>query len=417
MADIHKLYDASAWANSDDIHAVFADLRKNNPVAYHSEDGFPPLWHITKHADIFEVEKNIDIFINEPRTVLTSIEDEEKTRAITGGTLNLVRSLVTMDRPHHTKMRFLTQAWFMPKNLARLQDVIESSAQEGLDVLSSMNGEVDFAKDVALNFPMRVIMAVLGVPREDFPKMLRLTQELFGGSDPEMARDDSGDLIQNLLQSYMEYVQYFNAVTASRRENPTDDVASVIANAKLEGEYISDQDILGYYIIIATAGHDTTSYSLSEAVHHLAKSPELFARLKADPEAMAEKITEEAIRCASPVRHFMRTATKDYELRGQKIKKGDTLIMWYPSGSRDEDLFESPDVFNPDRNTSIRHAAFGHGSHLCLGMHLARQEISSFLVKFAKSVESFELAGDTLYTQASFVSGIKSLPIKAVLSS
>lgn len=407
------LYDTSAWADPGTIHSIFASLRQNDPVHFVQTEGFPDLWHITRHADIFEIEKRGDVFLNEPRLVINTLAREAATREITGGSLNLIRSLVAMDPPEHPKMRLLTQAWFMPKNLASLQGRIDASAAQGLEEIRRREGVCDFAKDVAVEFPLRVIMAVLGVPSEDYPMMLRLTQELFGPDDPDTKRraPEGDDTAASLHQTFLEFSQYFNQMTEARRAQPQDDVASIIANAQIDGEPIDNAAALGYYIIIATAGHDTTSYSLTEAVRQLALNPELLARLKQNPDDIAPKLVEEAIRYASPVRHFVRTAKEDYTIRGKTIKSGDSVILWYPSGSRDEELFPSPDIFDIDRDRSVRHAAFGHAAHMCLGMHLARQENISFLKEFARNVDSLELTAEPKYIEANFVGGIKSMPV------
>ncbi len=415
MIDAAKLYDPVAWADIDNIHATFEKLRAEDPVHLCKADNFVDIWHITKHADIFEIEKRTDVFLNAPRIVVQPLDREQLVRDQNGGSLIAVKSLVAMDAPEHPKMRVLTQAWFMPQNLKNVQASIDNSVDRAFEGLSTANGVCDFAKDVGVEYPLRVIMSVLGVAEEHYPKMLKLTQELFGPDDPDFQRADRADTETN-QETVNEFAAFFATLTEEKKANPTDDIASIIANAEIDGEPMGFFEQVGYYMIVATAGHDTTSYTLNEAIHQLALNPELLARLKADPGTMADKITEEAIRYASSVRHFVRTAKEDFELRGKTIKAGDTVVLWYPSGSRDEDVFPDPNTFNPDRDQSTRHAAFGHAAHMCLGMHLARQEISTFLKSLAKKVEKLELAGSPQYTQAQFVSGIKSLPIRATLS-
>ena len=243
--------------------------------------------------------------------------------------------------------------------------------------------------------------------------MLRLTQELFGPEDPDIGRkvEDGMSTEAALAATVNELFEYFGALTKEKVANPKDDVASIIANAEIDGAPLDDAGKLGYYIIVATAGHDTTSYSLTEAVHQLAINPDLFERLKQSPEEISRLITEEAIRYASSVRHFVRTANKDTRLGDKAIREGDSVILWYPSGSRDEDVFDNPHDFNIDREMSTRHAAFGHGAHMCLGMHLARLELETFLVALASRVDSIKLIADPKYVQANFVGGIKSLPV------
>ena len=406
----------SNWDDPDHVHAVFAALRANEPISRTNDPKYPAFWNITKHADIFEIEKRNDAFLNGPRVAVSTLERETAIRALTGGKLNPFHSLVSMDPPEHQKLRVLTQGWFMPKNLEKLRGRIEDSANKQLDVLAEAGGLVEFSHDVALEFPLRVIMSVLGVPREDYHFMLKITQEIFGPDDPDTQRVEhrSGEEAANAtMATFAEVANYFGALSDHRRAKPRDDVASIIANGEYEGKPLTVEQQLGYYAIIATAGHDTTSYSLSEAVRQLALNPELYDRLKAEPGEMATKIAEEAIRYASSVRHFVRTAKEDFTLRGQTIKKGDSVILWYPSGSRDEDVFEDPNNFDPDRCTKERHASFGNGPHICLGMHLARLEITTFLALLARRVDRIALNGEPKFLKANFVGGLKKLPIKA----
>lgn len=416
----HQLYQSAYWANPHQVHRLFARMRAEDPVHYCTHPDYPGLWHITRHADIFEIERRTEIFLNEPRLIINTSAREAAVRHITGGSANLIRSLVTMDPPEHPKMRLLTQAWFMPKNLSRLQSEIDRSVEVAMRQLVVRGGECDFARDIAIEYPLRVIMAVLGVPSSDYPTMLRLTQELFGPDDPDTKRKDvdpTVDPAAALRKTFQEFAEYFDKLTEEKRTRPGDDVASVIANAEIDGKPIDRAAALGYYIIIATAGHDTTSYSLNEAVAQLALDPGLLARLKNDPAAIAPRIVEEAIRIAAPVRHFVRTARADFELGGKIIREGQSVILWYPSGCRDEAVFADPDRFDIGRDQTVRHAAFGHGAHMCLGMHLARQENIAFLKAFAEKVERLDLPVPPQYMQANFVGGMKRLQIRAELSS
>ncbi len=415
--DASFLYNSANWADVNAIHDVFTRLRAEDPVHFCSTEGYPDLWHVTKHADIFDVERRTSDFLNEPRLIISTSEEEAQIRARTGGSLNRIRSLVTYDAPEHMKLRLLTQSWFMPKNLDKLRPKIADSVDRGLRVLHQSQGQCDFARDVALEYPLRVIMAVLGVAEDDYGLMLRLTQELFGPEDPDIGRDvpEGVSPEQALAETINDLFAFFTALTQEKIDNPKDDVATIIANAEIDGEPLDVMGKLGYYTIVATAGHDTTSYSLSEAVHQLAKDPALFDRLKQSPETISSLITEEAIRYASSVRHFIRTANKDTDLGGKTIREGESVILWYPSGSRDEDVFDNPHAFNIDRDQGKRHAAFGHGAHMCLGMHLARLEIDSFLKALASKVEVIELLAEPKYVQANFVGGIKSLPVRMTL--
>ena len=208
-------------------------------------------------------------------------------------------------------------------------------------------------------------MEVLGVPEVDEPRMLKLTQELFGGTDPDLNRtgsmlQDADDAMAAIQAVVADFVTYFNAITENRREHPRDDVASVIANGQVNGAPLGALEAMGYYIIVATAGHDTTSNTTASALWALCENQDQLRKLKENP-ALISGLLDELIRWATPVKHFMRTATADAELRGQKIAKGDWLMLSYPSGNRDEEVFADPFKFDIERSPN-KHLAFGYGA-------------------------------------------------------
>jgi cytochrome P450 len=403
----NALVNPAIWGNEQGVHAQLTWLRQNDPLRRLEPEGFDPFWNVTKYDDIKEIEGRKQIFINDPRPTLAPKGMQEIIEQLTGRK-HLVRSLVQMDDPDHTKYRMLTQPWFMGSNLRKLQADVDALAKMYVDRLVDLGGECDFVKDVAIWYPLRVIMNILGVPEEDEALMLKLTQELFGSQDPDIQRSFEPEDFFGIVQ---DFEAYFAELTRSRRANPTDDVASVIANAKFDGEPIPEHDANGYYMIVATAGHDTTSASTAGGLLALMENPEQMAKLRDDPEGMMPTAIDEMIRWVSPVRHFMRTATEDYELRGKTIRAGESAILWYPSANRDEDIFDAPFEFRVDRKDA-KQLAFGFGAHVCLGQHLARMEMSALFRELLCRVESFELAGEPRYTQATFVGGLKSLPIR-----
>lgn len=404
---------------SEEIHAIYSKLRKEDPVHWTQPEGFRPFWSITKHADILEVERQNDVFINSQRTYLSPVAGEEWIKSMTGDT-HLFRTLVDLDDPMHMKLRALTQGWFMPPNLKKLEARIANLAKEHVDHMQSLGSECDFVKEVALWYPLRVIMEIMGVPRSDENFMLKMTQEIFGPGDPDVTEQsdnkaDAGESMTsdqgvNLLQTAQELFAYFGAITLDRRANPKDDLASIIANGRIDGQPIGEREAMSYYIIVATAGHDTTSSTASGGMLELIRRPDQMAKLKADLSLLPNAV-EEMIRWITPVKHFMRTATRDYDLRGKTIKAGDGLSLFYWSGNRDEDVFEAPFEFRVDRDVK-KQVAFGHGVHLCLGMHLARMEIRALFQELLPRLKSIELAGEPRNTRANFVSGLKSLPVR-----
>ncbi len=415
-ADVAKaLTDPKAYGEWNGLHEKFAWARANAPLAVAEVPAYDPFWAVTRHADIMEVSRNNKIFASGARqTTLTmkAIDALVRTQIPDG---HLIKSLVQMDAPDHMKYRLLTQTWFMPKNLRILEDRIREIARETVDHMLSLGDECDFARDVALHYPLRVVMNILGVPREDEPRMLLLTQQLFGSTDPELNRDraeitDPVAGLQMLNFVVADFENYFKELTASRRQNPQEDVATVLANSTVNGAPIPDRELNGYYIIIATAGHDTTSASTAGAMMELARNPALFERFRAADVDKAGLI-EEAVRWTTPVQHFMRSAVEDTELNGQKIKAGDWMMLCYASGNRDEAVFADPFTFNPDRapNTQI---GFGFGGHVCLGQHLARMEMRILMEELLPRLASVELTGDPARVESVFVGGLKRLPIR-----
>jgi cytochrome P450 len=408
------------YADQMASEAAFARMRADYPLAKTNLDDFSPFWVVTKHADILEISRQNDLFHNgDLAATLTTKAADKIVRGQTGGSPHLIRTLVQMDAPDHPKFRVMTQAWFMPQNLKKLEVRIRDIAKAYVDKMASMNGECDFLNDIALYFPLRVIMEILGVPEEDEPRMLKLTQELFGAQDQDVNRsgEDSAANVEKALADIqavlMDFFMYFNNITMARRALPTEDVATVIANAKMDGEDIGAFEAVSYYTIIATAGHDTTSSSTAGGMLGLIENPDQLAAVKADLSLIAG-LVDESIRMTTPVKHFMRSATADYELRGQKIKKGDWLFLAYPSGNRDEEVFDEPYKFKIDR-TPNKHLAFGYGAHLCLGQHLAKMEMRIFWEELLPRLKSVELSGQPKLTEANFVGGLKSLPIRYVM--
>lgn len=415
-----EIVDPKAYADGKRVDEALAWLRKNAPLDVAEVEGFDPFWAVTRHADILLVERQNELFHNGDRsTVLTTIEADKKVREMMGGSPHLVRSLVQMDNPDHMNYRRLTQAWFLPQNIRKLEDRIREIARSFIDKMADKGGECDFSRDVAFLYPLHVIMEVLGVPEIDEPRMLTLTQELFGSSDPEVNRTgkemtDADEALAAIQGTVVDFMTYFNAMTEDRRQNPRDDLASVIANGAIEGQPLGHLEAMSYYIIAATAGHDTTSNTTAGALWALAENPDQFKKLKNDLSLIPSMI-EESIRWETPVKHFMRTATADTELAGKQIKKGDWLFLSYPSGNRDEAVFDDPFKFKVDRSPN-KHVAFGYGAHVCIGQHLARMEMRLLWEELLPRLESVELNGTPTRTQANFVSGPKSVPIRFKMS-
>ena len=393
--------DPQAYADEAKLHAALTHLRTNAPVSWVDVSDYKPFWAITKHADIMDIERANTVFTNSPRPVLATIEGDEQQAAIG------VSTLIHMDDPQHRAVRAIGADWFRPKAMRALKVRIDDLAKRFVDHMLEAGPECDFVQEVAVNYPLYVIMSMLGIPESDFPRMLKYTQELFGSEDAEFQRGTTKDEQMLVL---LEMFQYFNELTASRRESPTEDLASAIANATIDGEPLSDIDTVSYYLIIATAGHDTTSATIAGGLHALLEHPEQRERLRDNMDLMP-LATEEMIRWVTPVKEFMRTAQQDTEVRGVPIAAGESVLLSYVSSNRDEDVFDDPFTFDVGREPN-RHNAFGYGVHFCLGAALARMEVNSFFSELVPRLDSIELTGYPAHIATIFVGGLKHLPIR-----
>lgn len=396
--------EARWWSRPEVVERAFAEFRNNAPVAWIDEPGYRPFWLLTKHADVAAIERDADRFTTLPRPSLQPIEMEK---------LGLGRTLSTLshkDGEDHRLHRAVTANWFRPKNLATLEEGIRRLAREAVDELADLDGSMDFATELAWRYPLRVILSILGLPDDDIPLLIKLTHELFAYSDLELARDQNPAAS---LQAAREFQDYFHAVSVERRRNPTEDLASVIANAMISGEPMSDFSQASYFISIAAGGIYTVSLALAGGLLALLRHPEQLELLQRGPEWIPNA-TEEIARWTTPIRHMMRTAQQDCELRGVQIAKGDALLLSYVSANRDEAVFEHPGRFDVTRSDS-RQIAYGFGVHYCLGAPLARMMMRVLLQELLGRLQSVELIGEPSWTESTLVGGVKHLPIRCIL--
>lgn len=392
-----------AFADMDRFHEAAAVLRERDPIHLVEHPDYPPFYVLTKHADVWEIEHHHEVWLNAPSSILA----DKVTGEIQQRQGEMLRTLVNMDGPDHKAYRKLTADWFSPRNLAKLEIELARLARRSVDHMAELGNECDFAQDIAVWYPLQVILSLLGLPESDYPLMLKLTQEIFGAQDPELAR---GDTPEELFTVLIDFLQYFGALIEDRRANPTDDLSSVIANATFDGKPMPPLDQASYYVILATAGHDTTSSSMAGGLQALIENPDQLERLRDDPSLMMTA-ADEIIRWVTPVRHFMRNAVAPYTLREHNFEAGDAVLLSYLAVNRDEEAFEDPFRFDVGRNPN-RHLAFGTGVHYCLGAMLAKMEIKALFSELAPRLRSVELAGEPELTSGYFVGGLKRLPIR-----
>lgn len=410
----------SAYDNEIASHAIFGDerrfrevfarLRAEDPVHRTEAAGYAPFWAVTKHADIMEVERQSDKFINRPMVFLMDQEEYAQRARETNGTMVYLRTLVAMDGTDHRAMRGLTQAWFMPQNIRRLDALVRERARELVDRMMEHGGRVDFANEIAPWYPLRVVMSLIGMPEDKHPELLQLTQALLAPQDEQMKQRGAANANEAKKQVFGAFAKHFQEIVVARKAEPRDDLATLLVQATIDGQPLPPSDLLGYFLILSTAGHDTTSFALSGGMLALLQHPEQLARLRREPQLVPQAV-EEILRWTTPVRHFMRTATEDYVLKGKPVKAGENLMMCYPSANFDEDVFPDATQFRIDR-TPNRHIAFGFGVHACLGQHLSRMELKAFLEEFLRRVPQVQIDEAPSLVPSNQVSGPKHLKLR-----
>lgn len=369
--------------------------------------GVPPFWAVIDYDAIREIQRQPDVFTNAPRIRLATNEQLARIKA------SPTKTLIHMDGEEHKSFRGLTADWFRMDKVRGLSERLEELSAEAISKLESHGGACDFAVDIAMPYPLSAVLKVLGLPEQDFPQMLKLTQDFFGEEDPDFARAEAP--AERRAAIMKEFTDYFMDLTRARRANPTDDLASVIANGKVDGRALSDHETVSYYILIATAGHDTTSSTMSGGLQALIDNPEQLRKLQEQPERIKLAV-EEMIRWTSPVRHFMRTAQQDTEVQGQKIAKGDWMCLSFRAANFDPKVFENPLTFDVERKAARRHVSFGFGAHMCLGNLLARNELNSLFTHLLPRIKHIELADTPTLSKTTCVGGHKTLPIRYTLN-
>jgi len=414
ITDGTELLDPQRYATLGYPHELWTRMRREAPVHWCEPVELVPFWAITKHAHICEISKQPDVFKSANGIVPATKEVAERIARGEKSPFDMMQTIITMDPPKHRQYRKVASPWFTPQALARIDSVVTASARRLVDRLydAQKNGEgtFDFVTEIAVPHPLRILCSILGIPEADEPLVLRLTQELFAGEDPEFKRSEA-DRDEAFRALGIEFLQFFGKIIADRRANPSGDLAGVLANAEIDGARMGDLETLGYYLITFTAGHDTTRNSLGAGMLALVENPAERAKLRRDPEGRVADAVEEIVRWATPVNYMMRTAASDYELGDTKVRQGERVLLFYASANRDEEVFDAPFEFRIDRHPNP-HLGFGIGEHFCLGSHLARRSQRALFSELVGRLEDVELAAPPQRLAASFVAGIKHLPLR-----
>jgi cholest-4-en-3-one 26-monooxygenase len=390
-------------------HEAWALLRREAPVYWYDRPGSLPFWAITKHADIVWISKQPELFLNAPRlAVFPEFEKEGEEDDFPA------RHLLNMDPPEHVNYRKLVSQRFTPRAVEHLRASMEEICKDLLDEFAQGGGmqEDDFVTKVSARLPLSVLADLLGVPRSDWELMFRWTNEIIGATDPEYQHGRTAE--ETGEESRIALFSYFWEMVEERRKKPRNDIVSVIANAKLNGDHVPQFELLSYYFLLVVAGNETTRNAMTGGLLAFVQNPGEWKKLR-DNHGLVDTAVEEIVRWTSPVIQFCRTATQDVEVRGQRIRAGQNLTLFYPSANRDEDTFPEPNRFIADRNPNP-HVAFGIGEHFCLGANLARLELRVLFRQLAERLEHVELAAPASRLRSSFVGGIKSMPIRYQLA-
>jgi cholest-4-en-3-one 26-monooxygenase len=396
-----ELMDPELFVSRGYPHEAWAALRREAPVKWFSFDGpRPGFWAITKRADIVAISKEPEKFLIGPRTAVFAESPPSSERTIQ------TRHLLTMDPPDHGAYRKLASGWFTPRAVETRRPDITKLACELLDPFAP-EGEFDFVGDFAAPLTLSVLADMLGVPRDDWPRLFDWTNRLIGSTDPEF---QGGDPRLSDERASRELFAYFQALSDERAARPTGDLTSVLVSARIEGKPLPTTDLLSYYQLLVAAGNETTRNAASGGLQALIEHPAELERLRANPR-LVNGAVEEIVRWTTPVIQFCRTPVADFTLRGQRIRAGESMCLFYASANRDEEAFPDPERFRVDRHPNP-HLGFGIGEHFCLGANLARLELRVIFAEVARRFAQLELAGPPARMRSSFIGGVKRMRVR-----
>ena len=382
-------------------YQAFARLRHEDPVHWNPElDGGRGFWAVTRYEDIRAVHRNAEVFSSELGG--TSLEDLEPDQ------IEARKAMIDMDPPRHDELRALVNRRFTPKAVGVWEEQVRKVVRTVLDE-TLPRGEFDFVHDISSEIPMQVFAEILGVPQDERREIIEIGDRLLGNADPEYAAGGDDDSHRNLPFSSPAALDMFafgRRIADERRQASRDDIMSDLVNAGL-----SRRELDVYFVLLATAGNETTRHTISHGLIALDEHTDQRDLLRASPQELGRTATEEMLRWATPVHHFRRTAAVGTELSGVEIGAGDKVVTWLVSGNRDESVFDDPDRFDVTRAPNP-HMTFGPGGiHHCLGAHLARMEVRiTFEDLLSRGVE-LELTGPPERLRSNFFNGIKRLPV------
>lgn len=399
LADV-DLLDLDRFARNQH-HELFDVLRREDPVHWSDEPDGTGFWSVTRHADVGRVNRDSALFSSE----VGGTQRVDPSPDATFDTRGLM--MLDTDPPKHTRYRLLVNKGFTPRMIGLLEQHLRYRAELIVDSVIE-SGTCDFVSQVAAELPLQAIAEIMGVPQEDRHLIFDWTNRLVGTQDPELSGGDptSG------IQAAGELWAYANKLGAARRDDPRDDIATLLINAEIQGDRLTEVEFDMFMLLLAVAGSETTRNATAHGMHALLTNPEQFDKLKTDPEGLLDNAIEEILRWATPVLHFRRTATADTRVGDREIAAGQKVLIWHISANRDEAVFDDPHTFDVTRPNASEHIAFGGGgAHFCLGANLARAEMRIMFAELLERVPSMQLAGEPQRLRSNFLGGIKHMPV------
>jgi len=394
------------YAENGPPYAIWDRLRAESPIHWCEMEDVETFWAVTRQEDIKYISKTPELFLSEPGVTVMPTDPV----IVEGEGLGAMRVVINTDPPMHRELRKVVSPSLTPRAMNVMQRVIDQSAKSLIDELAGdgKESETDLAMGIAVSHPLRVLARAIGVPEDKEAQILELSNRLFAPDDIELGGGQTSK--EDFAKLGQDFIELFMPIIEDRRKNPKDNLASVIANGQVDDEPMGLMETLGYYLIVFSAGHDTTKNSLAGGFCQLIQNPAEFAKIQADPSRVPDAV-EEMIRWASPVNYMKRTVAQDTELNGQKLREGDALVMFYASANRDERVFDEPDRY--DIRRKIKHSlAFGNGTHFCLGASLARLEARVCLEEIWKRIPSIRIQHDGLVrVHSGNVRGYAQIPV------
>jgi cholest-4-en-3-one 26-monooxygenase len=383
-------------------HEMFQRLRAEDPVSWNENPYGQGFWSLTKHADVQVANRDPELFSSERGGV--SLLDQEELAAKRGSSRGDGRGvmMLLMDPPKHTRYRLLVNKGFTPRMVGLLEQYLR---HRSVSIVNNIieRGSCDFVVDLASELPLQAIAEIMGVPQEDRKLLFEWSNMLIGIDDPEYAHEDPDYASRSLYE-------YVNDLAVQRRSNPRDDVVTKLINAEINGDKLSELEFDMFMLLLTVAGNETTRNTTAWGMYALMQNPQAYKVMRENPECRKLAI-EEILRYASPVYHFRRTATQDVEIRGQQIKAGDKVVLWYISANRDEEVFDRPFEFDISRSPN-EHVAFGGGGpHFCLGANLARMELRLIFDEILDRISDMRLTQEPQFLRSNFIGGIKHMPV------